>query len=1410
MAAREQPLGAEDNWNESWLHSGLSNIDQSVWLAGLEGDSTPGQARSSSPNKKKKEKARKSIVQLASAGQLVKLKALLDELDNDDVNREINEHDGENYGALHYAAESDNVEMVRLLVNRGADANDIGKASRRPLHFAAAAWKGRDQTESGEGDRLPKTPGDNVISILLNGGAKVNAEDKKGRTPLHIAAFHGNVETASRLLESEDIDIEAKDQRSITPLLTACIDGKTDVALMLIDKDAKLNVWDENYDTPLHFAFREGNKKVAHRIIEKGKQENCLYKLLTETNQDIVAPIHEAVRYGHEDLVLLALELGEVYQAQNLKTDEHNEIDKKLIKFCGENEVTPLHEACRFGRLEMVEMLCEKGARINVQDWDGLSPLHYACANNHRKVADYLIGKGADISLTDYEDLTPLQTAANSNNFDTLVALLYYLHNLNMTTLDQDSHNAAEKLLTWAAEQNKADTLQLILHQCRSLHGISDECIAEYIHHASKNGHTETVSVLYRWKRDVVEVCDVDDNTPLHHAAKAGHDETVDALIKAKVEVNTPNGKEEYERTPLHYAAANGWIRTVNLLLEAEADINAIDKLQMTPLHLACKTGYIDMVKLLVYNEQTDILLRDIDGLNCLDHAIDNRHDDIANFFVSHDKWKELMSVCTWDSEKKKRKTPMRQLIKHMPEIAKQVMDRCITHNPEVEPNHPDYWVEFDYELLEDSFSNWEKPDNLDGEDYVCEDGNEEEKEEIDQCDAYGIEADDAIGNGEHREASFTFQSNDRTTSKETDDEVKKTDSVPDDKDSTPTTTDQYDSEGHLRDDATPYTTDFNDIARNHPLSIMVSAERTNLLTHPLVTSLINLKWIKAGRLLVVVSLVFCIPLVVMLTGYVLVIPPTYYVRFANGTDGVTWFANGEDRWVGEFSEATLFFFGRIGNWVILVLAVFNLIRELFQLYFQRRSYFASFCNLIEWALYVLAILLVLPLSQIRYHNGIRIPLAWQWQCGAVAVFLAWINLILYIRRFSVLGIYVIMFTEILRTFIQFVLILVLVLVAFALAFYTLLMNQEPFHRIEYSLAKTFVMMIGELDFGDIFHSQNYLNTENTPADGEEDYFLTAVFYQSITYVIFTLFLVVMPILIMNLLIGLAVGDIQAIQEKAEFTRLEMQVEFVMEILETLPLVFWRSAVRRRKRFFLQKWYRALTGDKNVLCRASKICIKNQHDQARGELRPKATATTDQLLPDMKYRLKQIDSKVETIGGTVNDELAKQADELAKQADKQEKQSDELTKQSNELTKQSDELTKQSNELTKQSNELGKHSDELTNQSNELAKQSDVLTKQSNELGKHSDELTKQSNELAKQSDELTKHSDELAKQSDELAKQSYELAKQANELSGIKDRFDRIENKIDELLKYIQDSRLKSEEQFDFKTDFKRPDDWV
>ena len=80
---------------------------------------------------------------------------------------------------------------------------------------------------------------------------------------------------------------------------------------------------------------------------------------------------------------------------------------------------------------------------------------------------------------------------------------------------------------------------------------------------------------------------------------------------------------------------------------------------------------------------------------------------------------------------------------------------------------------------------------------------------------------------------------------------------------------------------------------------------------------------------------------------------------------------------------------------------------------------------------------------------------------------------------------------------------------------------QQPFHRVQYSLIKTFVMMIGEFEFDTIFHEQTYINYNEDP--NTEDYFLTATYYEGVTYTVFTIFLVIMSILIMNLLVSM--GD---------------------------------------------------------------------------------------------------------------------------------------------------------------------------------------------------------------------------------------------------------------------------------------------
>ena len=66
----------------------------------------------------------------------------------------------------------------------------------------------------------------------------------------------------------------------------------------------------------------------------------------------------------------------------------------------------------------------------------------------------------------------------------------------------------------------------------------------------------------------------------------------------------------------------------------------------------------------------------------------------------------------------------------------------------------------------------------------------------------------------------------------------------------------------------------------------------------------------------------------------------------------------------------------------------------------------------------------------------------WHSSIGATAVSLSWIGLVLFMRKFPKLGIYVVMFTDIFKTFAQFFAVCFLFIVAFGLGFHILLFNQ--------------------------------------------------------------------------------------------------------------------------------------------------------------------------------------------------------------------------------------------------------------------------------------------------------------------------------------------------------------------------------
>ena len=138
----------------------------------------------------------------------------------------------------------------------------------------------------------------------------------------------------------------------------------------------------------------------------------------------------------------------------------------------------------------------------------------------------------------------------------------------------------------------------------------------------------------------------------------------------------------------------------------------------------------------------------------------------------------------------------------------------------------------------------------------------------------------------------------------------------------------------------------------------------------------------------------------------------------------------------------------------------------IFDIYFifqARLTYFGAE-NVIEWVCYVTAILFVIDFTECQQQTGLR--LGWQWQLGktelyleclcnrelcsndnsfnvgAISVTMSWLNLLSNVRKFPFLGIYVVMFTDVLQTFLRFSIICGMFVIAFSLGFYALFVEQ--------------------------------------------------------------------------------------------------------------------------------------------------------------------------------------------------------------------------------------------------------------------------------------------------------------------------------------------------------------------------------
>lgn len=299
--------------------------------------------------------------------------------------------------ALHMAAISGNVELMGILVDKGAQVNTSTPQGHTPLHSACSygrtdavkflAEHGADinaKTEQGEPPLLWAVGRNSLgaAEYLLSHGADVNYKTPDGFTALHQAAGRGNVAVA-RLFLRHGADVNAAANTGLVPLAYASwAENAAEMGRLLILNGADVNpdpcsnnkscTCGPNFMTPLHSACMMGRLEMAEILISNGARINLL-------DEDGLTPLHYAVKKGNTDLVSLLTDHGAFLNVQEPNMG-----------------CTELHFAACMGYGDIAGLLMEKGSCYTIRDDNGKTPLDYSFAYGQERIAFDMIGEGAD------------------------------------------------------------------------------------------------------------------------------------------------------------------------------------------------------------------------------------------------------------------------------------------------------------------------------------------------------------------------------------------------------------------------------------------------------------------------------------------------------------------------------------------------------------------------------------------------------------------------------------------------------------------------------------------------------------------------------------------------------------------------------------------------------------------------------------------------------------------------------------------------------------------------------------------------------------------------------------------------------------------------------------------------------
>ncbi|KAJ7386257.1 hypothetical protein OS493_010661 [Desmophyllum pertusum] len=910
----------------------------------------------------------------------------------------------------------------------------------------------------------------------------------------------------------------------------------------------------------LHQACRDGLADVAERLIQINPS------VCNELDKDGLTPLHHAARGNFVQIIQALLNAGA-------------DINTPGTKGC--SFMTPLICASKFDSYDACRLLIQNGAEITKKTCNGQSPMHYAARKGHTRVLEVLLREGgAPVNHEDNDKATPLHTAAQAGQIEVIRKLVLY--GGDMSLRDNDGYTP----LHLAAREGHVNAFRDMLRKAKS-GGLSIRTLLNSpdnygnvcLHLAIKNGHREIVELCLESGADI-STAQEDFSTPIHLACSQGNLEIAKLLVKhgAKIESEDGNGL-----TPLLRASLGGHVPIIEFLLEQGAQLYpttgtctpsplmcAVKRSQhyavryflargfplkfkdlnwRTVLHVAVACADIETVDLILENGGHNLLeSKDQYGKTAMHYAASRCNVDIINRLI-------LVGADVRAKDNEERIPLHLAAESGVIDVVRSLLSAC----PE-SVNDIDYGsrtplhcaaAEGRAEVATHLLQNGAEVDYRDDERYTpifhaaihgC-------PRTVDTLLHYGGDINALDKNRKPPLVLAAYLGHLQTFRK----------FLQSGADATIVGTSGYNClDAAIRAGRMDLCMEiikhdkWREILSNKK-SEGVSPMRRLIERFPQVAKLVLDKCIEHSPHLDTdpnYSITYDFSFVFPKVGEDVDFNQERYCgakcMLNLGREELLFHPLTREmtRMKWQRIGLTVFFLGAVYirfSWIcdeswlysqeilLILFCCVNLLLEAYQLYNERWTYF-DLTNFLEVSTYVTTLVTILP------PNG-NIDDKQQGQFGIIALLLAFVAMLLQLQLLFCSGIYVTMLFEVLKSVFKVIVVFSMLILAYGLIFFLMLGDELSYTSPYMSVLKVFDMMAGGIEFNHYFVEKDLPMPELA------------------RFIVFT-FILIMSISLMNLLIGLAVGDIESVQKNAELKRLKTQIESISQFEEKLPYCF--------------------------------------------------------------------------------------------------------------------------------------------------------------------------------------------------------------------------------------------------------------